>query len=352
MKRKLVSCLVAATIIIFAVILTRSLMGAPPRQAAHQTKAATTSPQVTHQNGEVIVHLNRKTQARLGIREAPLKAARERKRMALPAVVLPVAKLASLDSAYDAAGARLQKAEITAKVSHQEYQRLKKLYREQQNVSEKAVQAAAGVYSGDQVDVRLARQDFSLAAAAVRQSWGEAITEWLAHNTGRLRSVLRRDDVLVEMTLPPGASYKAPPSVEFKLPLGGRNFARLVSPVPQLDPRVQGVGYLYITRSRSGLAPGLDLVAHFGVGPLASGVIVPASAVVWLNGDAWAYVAEGPGRFVRRRVATSNAAPGGWFVTQGFQPGGSVVTQDAQQILAVELMATHPSLGTGEGDDD
>jgi len=353
MKRNLLQWLAAAaTLGLFAVILTRSLAGAPARQQSHRTQAATTAPEVkvNEENGQVVIHLDPRTQARLGIGEAPLKAVRQRKQMALPAMVLPVQNLAGLVSAYNAAFAQMRKAEITAKVSESEYQRLEGLYRDRQNVSQKAVQSAAGIYSGDEVDVRLARENLSLAAAAVLQNWGEAVTGWMAHNTNGLQRVLRRQDVLVEMTLPPGGPFTAPPEVEFNLPAGGRAFARLVSEFPQVDPRVQGVGFVYVARARPSLAPGLNLIAHFGVGALTSGVIVPSSAVVWWHGEAWTYVVAGPGRFVRRRVPTDIRASGGWFVTRGFAPGGSVVTQGAQQLLAVELMPAPSSSGGTEGD--
>ncbi len=353
MKRRFLSWFVAAAALaFFAAILGRALAGAPERHPAHRSEGAASLPVVTRQNGQAIVHLNPKLLARLGIREAPLQVARERKQVTFPAVVLPVQKLASLVSAYDAATAQLQKAEITAGVAKREYQRLEKLYSDQQNVSEKAVQAAAGAYRGDKVNAQLARENVSLAAEAVLQNWGATITGWMGHDTNSLQRVLRRQDVLVEMTLPPDEPFAAPSGVEFKLPAGGRAFARFVSAFPQVDPRVQGVGYLYVTRARPGLAPGLDLVAHFGVGALRSGVIVPSSAVVWLHGEAWAYIATGPGRFVRRQVPTTVPVPGGWFVTRGFQPGSPVVTQDAEQVLGVELTVSQPSQVTEKGDDD
>ena len=353
MKTKIVQWLAAAAALVFlAAILARGLRGAPGDQQAHQAKAAAASPQVkvTRQNGRVVIHLDPQTQARLGIAESPLKAARQRKHLQFPATVLPVENLQSLVSAYDAASAKLQKAEISAGVSQKEYERLKKLYDDQQNVSAKTVQAAAGVYHGDEVDVGLARQNLSFAAAAIRQSWGEAITGWLVHNTSRLGNVLRRDDVLVEMTLPPGESFAAPGGIEFDLPAGGRAFARFVSAYPQVDPRVQGAAYLYVTQARPGLAPGINLNAHFGVGALTSGVIVPSSAVVWWRGESWAFVATAAGSFVRRQVSTELPVPGGWFVAHGFKPGDSVVTRDAQQVLGVELTSTpssHSAAGLG-----
>ena len=352
MKKRNVQWLAAAAaLVLLSVILARGLPGASGQQTARAAKDGATAPQVkvTHQNGQVVIYLDAATQARLGIAEAPLKPARERRQMAFPATVLAVQNLQSLVSAYYAAVAQLQKAEISAGVSRREYERLKKLYGEQQNVSAKAVQAAAGVYSGDEVDVRLARQNLSLAAGAIRQNWGEAITGWLVHNTGRLGSVLRRNDVLVEMTIPPGESVGPPRGIRFNLPAGGRAFARFVSAYPQVDPRVQGAGYLYVTQARPGLAPGINLTAHFGVGAMERGVIVPSGAVVWWHGEAWAYVATGPEAFARRQVPTDFPVPGGWFVARGFAAGASVVTQDAQQLLGVELAST-PSFQAAPGE--
>jgi hypothetical protein len=355
MKKRNVQWLAAAAaLLMLSAILARGLVGASGQQPAHAAKEGATAPEVnvTHENGQVVIHLDAATQARLGIAAAPLKAARGRRQMAFPAMVLAVQNLQSLVSAYVAAAAQFQKAEITAGVSRREYERLKKLYGEQQNVSAKAVQAAEGLYSGDEVDARLARQNLSLAAGAIRQSWGEAITGWLVHDTDRLGSVLRRNDVLVEMTIPPGEAVGPPQSIEFNLPAGGRAFARFVSAYPQVDPRVQGAGYLYFTQSRAGLAPGINLTAHFGVGAMESGVIVPSGAVVWWHGEAWAYVAEKPGTFERRQVPTDRPVPAGWFVAHGFAPGASVVTQDAQQVLGVELAPTPSSQpAAGEGDD-
>ena len=345
MKRKTYQVLTVATVLaLFNFFLARGMADTGAQSSSHGATASTSLPVVQHRDGHVSVCLSRKMQAHLSIREARLQAARGRKQKALPAVVLTVQKLASMVSAYNVAEAQLQKAEISAAVAKHEYQRLERLYRDQQNVSQKAVQSAQGIYRTDNVDVHLARENASVASEAVLQDWGPVITKWIKHKTGQIQRALHRQDVLIEMTLPTDVSFAAPAEVEFRLPTGGRAYARLVSPFPQVDPRVQGVGYLYVTRARAGLAPGFNLIAHFGIGALRSGVIVPSNAVVWWHGKAWAYVAKGADCFVRQKVATEIRTSDGWFMVRSFKPGSSVVTQDAQQILAVELTAA-PSQG-------
>lgn len=337
----------AAGLCLFAAML---LHERPQIVSAKQTNSSA-PPQVsvTRQNGQLVLHLSPRDQKHLGIASAPLVASRARTQSDLPAVVLPVADLQNLVSAYDAADAQLQKAKISASVTRREYLRLKKLYSQQQNASAKAVESAAGAYRADAVDVRLAQQNLALATAAVRQNWGSAIAAWLPHNNARLNALLGRNDVLIQMTVPLGQHIAAPPSIAFPLPTGGRASARFLSSFPQLDPRVQGVSYLYIAPAHPGLAPGLNLVARFGAGKLHSGVIVPASAIVWLNGKAWLYQQTQPGTFIRRPVPTTVPVPGGWFVAHGFAPGAAVVTRDAQQLLGVEHMHA-PSHAPAKGD--
>jgi multidrug efflux system membrane fusion protein len=345
---------VAAALALFAVLYTRSLPVQAGLAASRQPQPAASDtspgPLPGDDGGPTAIRLDPSTQARLGIQTSRLDAVREQSQMTLPAVVLPVQALIGLIAAYQTAAAQLEKAQITARVSEREHARLEKLYNNQGNASAKAMESAAGIYHGDEVDVHMARENLALAAASVRQNWGDVVAGWVTRGSNTLHRVLRRQDVLLEMTLPPGEPFQAPAAVEFDLPAGGRASAELISAIPQVDPRVQGVGFLYVTRARPGLAPGFNLVAHFGVGALATGVVVPSSAVVWWRGKAWAYVMTPAGTFARRVVPTGVPEPGGWFVTSGFAPGDRVVTRDAEQLLAIESTPPTGSAAGGKGD--
>ncbi len=67
------------------------------------------------------------------------------------------------------------------------------------------------------------------------------------------------------------------------------------------------------------------------------GVVIPDSAVVWLDGKAWAYVQQGRGHFIRKEVATDHPVGKGWFVTKIFMDGDSIVVQGAQLLLSEEF---------------
>ncbi len=68
-----------------------------------------------------------------------------------------------------------------------------------------------------------------------------------------------------------------------------------------------------------------------------SGAIVPDSAVVWLEGKAWAYVQEGPDRFVRHKVSQKHRTGEGWLVMKNFSAGDRVAVEGAQLLLSEEF---------------
>ncbi len=68
-----------------------------------------------------------------------------------------------------------------------------------------------------------------------------------------------------------------------------------------------------------------------------SGVIVPDSAVVWLQGKTWTYVQEGPDRFVRREISLKQRTGEGWLVTKNYSVGDLVVVEGAQLLLSEEF---------------
>ena len=139
----------------------------PDRDEDEQSEEATKRPSmVSVQNGQTVITLDPKAQSRAGITVAPLKAVTSREQVTAPAVVLSAQELISLRNNYVSAAARLEKARANVDVSQQEFDRLKALYEDNQNASQKALQGAQGALRSNQADVQAAEQD--LAAAVGR----------------------------------------------------------------------------------------------------------------------------------------------------------------------------------------
>jgi hypothetical protein len=354
-SKKLWRVFAAAIALMAALALVRTF--AQERKAEHnreqkeQAQKEARAPRVTVEKGRTAIRLSAEEQSQAGIETESLKPARERRKLEVPAMVLDVQGLVNLASSYATAQANLRKAENNLAVSQPEYNRLKSLYTNQQNVSAKAFQAAEGAFQNDQSSVAAARQDGAYQVAALRQRWGNKIAQWVTGDPPILDRILNREDVLVQVTLPAGGPTTAPGELFLELPNHQRVAAQLVSRFPQVDPRIQGPSFLYVTEQQGALAPGLNLVAQVAVGPRLSGVIIPRSAVVWLNGDSWVYIQTKSAEFTRFAVSTDHPAASGFFVSKGLAPGGRVVSTGAQALLSQEFRS---QTGGGEeaGEED
>lgn len=344
-----------AITLVAALALVRTFAQERKKERSREPKAEAqekaTAPRVTVVNGKTVVRLSAEEQSQAGIATTTLKAVRQRKQMEVPAMVLDVQGLVTLASGYATAQANLRKAQNNLSVSQAEYNRLKSLHASQ-NVSVKDFQAAEGAFENDQASVAAARQDVAYDMAALRQNWGNKIAQWIAADPPALNRILNREDVLVEVTLPESGAAAAPGEVSLEVANQRRATAKLVSRFPHVDPRIQGPSFLYVARQQGALAPGLNLIVRFAVGPLQSGFVAPISAVVWWQGDPWVYVEAPSGSFTRKVVQGGHPVAGGFFCTAGFLPGEKIVVRGAEDLLAIELNPTPPNGGGKEGDED
>lgn len=314
-----------------------------------ESPAAKAPASVGVENGRVTVTLDAESQTRLGIQTVALSASSVRLQVSAPAVVLSVQDLASLRNAYVMAQAQLEKARAKREVAEKEYQRLKNLYQDDQNASAKAMESAQGTLQGDKADENAAQEQLGLQAAVVRQQWGAAVAKWMESDAAALEQVLSQQRMLVQITLPQDDTASAPAAISLEV-FGRRVPAKAVSAFPHVDPRIQGAAYLYVTSAGPGVVPGMNLIAHFATGKRRRGVVVPESAVVWSEAQAWIYVQAGANQFARVGVVTDTPVEKGFLVTEGLASGERVVVRGAQALLSEELLL--PGQGTAAPDTD
>lgn len=302
--------------------------------------------QISVANGETVMTLDASTQTRIGITVAPLAQTTSRAQESLPAVVLSPVDLATARGNLLSAQAQLQKAHVEEDVASKEYSRLKALYANDQNVSQKSLEAAEGTEQADQTDVTAAEQQVSLQKSLIAQEWGGTVADWAQQDTPTFERVLSQADALIQVTMPADSSLAAPKSVSVQNVDGSKSEASVVSAFPRVDPRVQGRSFLYVMSPRAPVAPETSLLAYVSVGSEMKGVVVPTSAVVWSEGTAWVYEQTGPSKFTRRQVPTDFPLPSGFFVAKGFATNDKVVTVGAQALLSEEFLLRGASAGT------
>lgn len=305
------------------------------------------------ENGQTVLSLAPAAQNRLGIAAVTLPTGLVRAERTAAATVLPAQDLVSFRSGYIAALAQVDITRAASAVANKEYIRLRGLYADDQNVSQKTVEAAEGDLRADQVRQQAAERQLRLQAAVLRQRWGPVVTAWALEDSAELARVLEQREWLVQLTMTPGTIPAAPPeSVSLDLPGGGKVPARFVSASPQVDPRIQGLTYLYRCSAASGVSAGASLLARFPAGRAIRGVVVPGSAVVWSEGQAWVYEQLSAAEFARRTIPTGSPVGDGYILAGGFAPGTKIVVRGAQSLLSEELLLEGGAAAPGDTDPD
>jgi hypothetical protein len=320
-------------------------------KSANRASPATPPPaKISFENGQAILTLDQQTQSRMGIEFETLAAAVTRPQVAVPAVVLSVQELATFRNSYISTQSQIEKDRVDTDVARKEYSRLKMLFDNNQNISEKALQSAEGSLRTLEVDERTAEQQLNLQASITEQQWGNVVTKWAIDGSPELERVLEMREALLQVTLPLEQSYNAPKTISVEIPGRSRSEAALVSPFPRVDPRIQGRSFLYTSSAQPDFTPGINLLAHIAVGNAMRGVIVPASAVVWSEGRAWTYLQTASDQFTRREMPTDSPVDNGYFVSAGFSAGNKIVKRGAQSLFSEESVLQ--GYGGGQSDEN
>ena len=304
--------------------------------------------EISVENGKAVLALDTATQSRLGLEITTLTETVTRAQVTSPAVVLPIQDLATFRKSYIATQTQLQKSRVELDIARKEYTRLKALFEQDRNISEKSLQSAQGALKANEADELAEEQQLNLQKSIVRQEWGGVASKWALEDSPEFQRLLDQRDVLLQVTMQADVTFRVPKTISVEIPGTTRIGASLVSPFPRLDPRIQGRSFLYVAPADRGLTPGMNLFAHLSVGAQMRGLIVPTAAVVWSEGKAWVYQQTASDRFTRRVVPTEVSVERGFYVAQGFSAGDKVVTRGAQALLSEEMLLH----GQGGGDTD
>ena len=328
----LILTIIAAASIAFVVGMR--LSSAPP--AAPATKA-----QPAAQNPLGVVTVSAHAQEQSGLATAAVEATVFHPAADTYAVALDIRPLLAARQQIATAKAQVQAAEAAERASHAEYERARKLFADDRNVSQKAMQAAEAVWRGDQGKLEAATASLHESEAAAEQQFGRALAGGGAMSSAELRHILSREGGLIQVIIPPSTA-DAPGEVSLSAPGYPTSRAHVIGPAQQVKGTAGVRAFLY--RSKAVYPSGLRLSAevplsHTGV----SGFVVPESAVIWYANEPWVFVQAAPERFVRKALVAPQAAAGGVFTTTSFAAGERIVTRGAQLLQSEALKPTTPA---------
>ena len=280
-------------------------------------------------NSAVTLTLAVGDQQHLGIATQRLIERRERVFLTGLAKVVDIGPLAALE-------AEIESARAAAETASAEVARRVRLAAADQSASRQAVEAAKAQAVADRARLQLAERRLAL-------EWGTGIAQLRVTRRAQLiddiangKAVLLRIDAMDTNNIPvtTAGSVRIRSALPDYATLDGDSLGLTAT----ADPRLQTMGIFVLIRSQpvNHLQAGRMFSVEMEIGPVETGVVLPASALVRLDGATWVYLRVGVSEFVRSAVVGARPVPDGWFVTMGFKPGEDIVVHGAGSALAVE----------------
>ena len=254
--------------------------------------------------------------------------------------VLSPEPLAEQRTRLASAAADLAAAQAAQDAARKEFERVSALHADSRQASEKALDTAKADLASADALAQSRAAALAVEKGRAETQWGRELAAILEEGGARYARIADRKALIVRISLRPGQEIPAPPQTA--MVTASRNQyvpASLVGASSQADPRFQGRSLFYELASPAAtILPGMTLEARLSSGQARPGVLVPASAVVWLNGRACVYREDSPGKYAR--LVLPDAEPsedGSWFAPSGLAAGSAVVVQGAQTLLSQEF---------------
>jgi hypothetical protein len=280
---------------------------------------------VLHTNDQTFLKLDLAEQEHAGLKIASLPSATLKPEVKGYGRVLDPAPLAALLLENASAHAALE-------ASTKEFQRLKILHDQDQNVSTRALETAEAAVKRDQILVQAG--EWKLLTG-----WGKSIAAQ-PDLPAFVRALATLETALARVDLPLGETLsKTPTSARLAALAEEENpvAAEFLGPVVSTDPQSQGRGFLVLMKQNP-LPPGTAVAGWLTVpGETENGVLLPRSALVRHEGEVFVYVQTATNLFLRQEVELKRPLPEGWFVDEGLKAGQKIVVTGAQQLLSEEL---------------
>ena len=305
-----------------------------------QSEKIPTKSAVGKKEGFATVSLSKESQAASGIASSELVEVESQGSTRIYGSVMNPQALFDARAQYLAALAEVRTQRVTIAHSENEYQRLKRLFADDRNVSERALQQAQVQWAGERAKLAAAEQNVTALKDNLRANWGDTLTAWAADPGAKVfRALSTQRQVLVQLSVPPELREQIAERVIHVGPLGGSENMRVahyVTPAPRSDGALTGATFIFLADAAD-LRQGMRISGRVELeGESREGVLIPPAAVVWHAGKAWCYIQEEPDEFVRKEVSTQEEIDGGWFNAKGFEAGDKVVIRGAQLLLSEE----------------
>jgi hypothetical protein len=331
------------------VALLAACSGADDR--ADREHPIVTPPRIALQDGRSVIRLDAAAAQRAAIRTEVVHRSAQPETVRAFATVPDLQPLAQLSASLRAAAAQLKSAQAKLDASRTEYERERQLFDDEKSVSAAHLQSAQAAFLVDRAGLEAARDEVDAILASARLGWGAVLAGALAASDPAGRALaddlVKRRQILLQVALPSPWTGAGPPAQGRVLLDGGDGpLIRFLSEAAHADPHLAGRSLLYRVAPDPALLPGANVTVRLPTGRSVEAAPVPASAVVWWQGQAWVFVRTHSGDFERRQIAFDRASDASGLLAD-LEDGSDVVVQGAQVLLSEELRAENFSTDVG-----
>lgn len=311
---------------------------------------------VNTKQGLATIQISPATQEQSDISTSILKSTTHQGGMSSYGNVIGIDSLIELRSRYLAAKAESQVISTSLAHNKIELVRLRELNLDDKNVSDKVLAIAQADTKADEAKMLAAESNAKNIADSMRQAWGNALTKLATEKNPSvlLQSLIDYKEVLVQITLPFDSAEPATNSNVLIAPtIASSQSAKAIylSKSPNIAAVIQGKTYFYLANSNI-LRAGMQVkVSNLDSTSKLTGIVIPATAVIWYAGKPWVYRKTNDNQFDRLPINTDVEIDNGWFYHTGkngdkkgdlknsLNNGDQVVTSGAQLLLSEEFKA-------------
>ena len=291
--------------------------------------------------GDKMVRVNDEIADYVGVETSTLASNHFSPEFKAMATVVSLKPLLAIRTEYKKALAALNVAKVTEQSALQELKRLESLVKGAGSVATKKVNYAQASWREEKAKLQGYQVELDAIHDESVQTWGQTISDWaLAKESQQWQRLLSHQDSLLLVTLSMDASLPEAVS-HIRISRGGTDKqarkAYFVSPALTTAKNVQGETYFFKIESGK-LRTGMRLDAWISQDdePLA-GVFVSDKAIVWHEGQPWAYLQLEDELYQRVALQGGFKAATGIFMTDDVMAGSELVVQGAQMLLSEEF---------------
>lgn len=305
----------------------------------------------TDQQTTFSLHIDQNTQATTRIEILELSVTELSPEITSFAIQVDLAPLLKLRAEYFLALAQQQTANIKLEQAQKAVQRLRNLQREKA-VSIRKLQEQQTQLQIEQLAYNSAKQQCEDILLNTKSQWGAVLSHWFLDKSqsAKIHSMLTRP--LYRVYLPIGS--RKPSKKIYIQAFGYRELAQsasLVSYAPFIENPQHQIGQPFYYQSDQILSQPQQRVTVWlpETDDKLSGIIIPASSLVWHLGQSYVYLQRDEELFERIKVSDKKLIDSkSYFIQNALKQGDMIVSTGAQMLLSEEFRGQIPD----EDDDD